>query len=950
MTNTVNFSVLSNWGTGFQGEITLTNGGDLLVSNWTLEFTSSFAITSIWNAEIVSRVGDRYVIRYANWQPNLEPGQSVTIGFIGTPVNGTVPPPTNYLLNGVAVSSGGSTPVLPSITLNDASIVEGNSGIRYLVYTVSLSAASTQTVTVNYGTSNGTAKAGEDYTALTGTLTFAPGETSKTLQIAIQGDTLVEANETLYLNLSNAVGAAIAKTQAIGTITNDDQAPAPTNGNIAVAFKVDSQWSSGFTGTITITNQGTTAINNWKLAFDSLFSITSLWNAQQLPGANGRYEVTNLSWNAQIPVNGSVSFGFNGTFTGSQVPAPTNYQFNGQLLSSLPSLSVNDVQLTEGNTGSFNAVFTVSLNAASSNPVTVSYTTADGTAKSLSDYTAIAGTLTFNPGETVKTVTVAVKGDTLYEGNENFFLNLSNPTQAIITDGQGIATIVDNDPAPLNLRINDVTITEGNAGLTNAVFTVSLSAVSSNIITVNYATQNGTAIAGSDYVSKTGTLTFSPGQLSQTITVSINGDTSFESNETFNVNLSNPTNAIINDALGVATISNDDPNPQKYVVAAYYPEWAIYDRNFQVKDIPANNLTHIFYAFAKIDNNGEVAIFDPWAATQITFNGKYTWDQSTANQAGNFAELRALKTENPHLTNMLSIGGWTLSSPFSDVALTDTSRKKFATSAVNFIVKYGFDGIDLDWEYPVGGGLDGNVNRPEDKQNYTLLVAELRQQLNLQQAKDGKTYQLTIASPAGFDKIANFDLGQMAPYLDFFNVMTYDYHGAWEKTTNHQAALYSNPNDPSTYKAQYNIASTIQQYKNAGVKAEDLVLGVPLYGRSWTGVPNINDGLFQSATGAGPGTWEAGNFDYKDLHQKINTANSGYVRYWDDVAKVPYIYNKSLGVFSTYEDKQSLGAKMDYLKTQGLGGMFFWEASGDLVSTHPDSLISLAANQLGVTV
>lgn len=948
--NTVAFSVLSNWGTGFEGQITLTNGGDLLVENWTLEFTSSFPITSLWNAEIVSRVGDRYTIRYPSWKPNLAPGESYSFGFLGTPVNGTVPAPTNYTLNGVPLSSGGS---LPTLSINNVSIVEGDSGVSYLVYTVSLSAASSQTVTVNYGTSDGTAKAGEDYTALTGTLTFSPGQTSKTIQIAIKGDTTIEANETFNLNLSNAVGATIAKAQGIGTITNNDQAPVVNNGNVAVNFKVDSQWNTGFTGTVTLTNQGTTVVNNWKLAFDSLFVITSLWNVQQLQAVNKHYEFANLSWNAQIPVGGSVSFGFTGDWAGGSVPTPSNYVFNGVSLggggsSPLPTLSINDVTIQEGNNAI--ALFTVSLNAASSQTVQVNYGTQNGTAIAGSDYQALTGTLTFAPGETRKTIAVNVLHDVITEGNETFSLNLAAPVNATIQDNQGIATILDKSPTLPGVSINDVNIVEGNSGITNANFTVTLSAVSTSPITVNYATQNGTALSGSDYTAKTGTLTFSPGQLSQTIAIAINGDTTFEGNETFNVNLSNPSNAAIIDGLGVGTITNDDSNPQKYVVGAYYPEWAIYDRNFQVKDMPAKNLTHIFYAFAKIDSNGEVATFDPWAATQITFNGKYTWEQSSANQAGNLAELKALKSQNPHLSNMLSIGGWTLSSPFSDVALTDASRKKFATSAVNFIVKYGFDGIDLDWEYPVGGGLEGNVNRPADKQNYTLLVAELRNQLNVQETKDGKDYQLTIAAPAGFDKIANFDLAGMAPYLDFFNVMTYDYHGAWEKQTNHQAALYSNPNDPSAYKAQYNIASTIQQYKNAGVKAEDIVLGAPLYGRSWTGVSSFNDGLFQSATGAGPGTWEAGSFDYKDLYQKVNNTNSGYVRYWDDVAKAAYVYNRSLGVFSTYEDKQSLGVKLDYLKTQGLGGLFFWEASADLPGTHADSLIGLAANQLGVVV
>ncbi len=165
-----------------------------------------------------------------------------------------------------------------------------------------------------------------------------------------------------------------------------------------------------------------------------------------------------------------------------------------------------------------------------------------------------------------------------------------------------------------------------------------------------------------------------------------------------------------------------------YVVGGYYTNWSTYGRNFQVADIPANKLTHVFYGFTKIEN-GAVALTDSYADTQKTF-GKYTWQQSDAGLAGNLAELKALKQSNPNLKTMMSVGGWTLSSPFSDAALTDSSRTKFASSAVQLMVKYGFDGLDIDWEYHVGGGDGGNINRPADKQNYNLLLQTLRQELN----------------------------------------------------------------------------------------------------------------------------------------------------------------------------------------------------------------------------
>ncbi len=226
-------------------------------------------------------------------------------------------------------------------------------------------------------------------------------------------------------------------------------------------------------------------------------------------------------------------------------------------VATLPALSINDVSLTEGNTGTTLAVFTVTLSASSPQTVTVQYATADGTASAASDYTATSGTLTFAPGVTSRTVTVAVTGDTRSEANETFFVNLSVPSNATIADGQGQGTIV-NDDLPA-LSINNVTVTEGNMGTTTAArFTVTLSAPSGQTVTVQYDTADGTATAGTDYTSTSGTLTFSPGTTIQTLSVTVNGDNVKESPETFFVNLSSASNATIATARGRGTIANDD--------------------------------------------------------------------------------------------------------------------------------------------------------------------------------------------------------------------------------------------------------------------------------------------------------------------------------------------------------------------------------------------------------
>jgi len=238
-----------------------------------------------------------------------------------------------------------------------------------------------------------------------------------------------------------------------------------------------------------------------------------------------------------------------------------------------PSISISDVTVTEGNTGTVSAAFTVSLSTATSAVVTVDYATADGSATAGSDYVAAAGTLTFAPGTTTQVVTVTVNGDTLVEGDETFVVNLSNAVGATIADAQGVGTILNDDaPPPVpSISISDVTVTEGNTGTVSAAFTVSLSTATSAVVTVDYATADGTATAGSDYVAAAGTLTFAPGTTTQVVTVTVNGDTLVEGDETFAVSLSNAVGATIADAQGVGTIRNDDSAPPAGTITVLDP-------------------------------------------------------------------------------------------------------------------------------------------------------------------------------------------------------------------------------------------------------------------------------------------------------------------------------------------------------------------------------------------
>jgi hypothetical protein len=223
-----------------------------------------------------------------------------------------------------------------------------------------------------------------------------------------------------------------------------------------------------------------------------------------------------------------------------------------------PSSSVGDATITEGNTGTTNATFTVTLSKAVGADVTVHYETANGSALAGSDYIAASGTVTIPAGQTSRTFTVAVKGDRVAEPTEYFTVNLSSPTNATIGDGQGTGTILDEDTSP-SISISDVTKYEGNSGTTKFVFTVSLSAASDSRVTVNFATSNGSAKKNdNDYVANSGKLTFAPGQTSKTITISVKGDKKKESDETFFVTLTKANGALIDDDQGVGTILNDD--------------------------------------------------------------------------------------------------------------------------------------------------------------------------------------------------------------------------------------------------------------------------------------------------------------------------------------------------------------------------------------------------------
>jgi chitinase len=353
--------------------------------------------------------------------------------------------------------------------------------------------------------------------------------------------------------------------------------------------------------------------------------------------------------------------------------------------------------------------------------------------------------------------------------------------------------------------------------------------------------------------------------------------------------------------------------PAAFKRVGYYTGWSTYS-DFQPADIDASKLTHINYAFANISSDGKIAVGDSWADVEKPFPG----DTADQPYKGNFYQLTKLKQQYPHVKTLISVGGWTWSEKFSDVALTEQSRTIFAESCLQFILKYGFDGIDLDWEYPVGGGEADNIKRPEDKQNFTLLLKRVRETLDAQSAKDGRTYLLTIAAGASSSYAANTELNFIHQYVDYIQLMTYDIHGSWDSMTGMNAPLYRDPESGLSW--EWSVQDTITLYVNKGVPAQKLVMGVPFYGRAYNQVTNLNNGLYQSFIGGGSA------ISYANLDANYINKN-GFIRFWEPDSKVPWLFNGSQ--FISFDDTESIGYKTSYIKANSLGGAMMWELSQD---------------------
>ncbi|MFI6594776.1 glycosyl hydrolase family 18 protein [Nonomuraea sp. NPDC050536] len=694
---------------------------------------------------------------------------------------------------------------------------------------------------------------------------------------------------------------------------------------------------SGTSAKFVIANNTTTALNGWTVVFDLPAGVTAA-NAQNgTISQNGRtVTLSPVYYNTTIAAGGSTE-PYSPTFTVSTAGAqPTGCRVNDVNCDGSPDAPPG----TPGNLRSpVKTTKTISLawDAATpgSLPIT-GYVISNGT-----EVTGTSATITGLTPNTSYTFTVKAKDrkGNLSPASSPLTVKTNNPSD-------------DTQPpsAPASLR---------STGKTSSTVSLAWNASTDNTGVANYDVYVGTSVAAT-VMGTTATISgLSP---STAYSFTVRARDLYDN---------------VSPASAAVSVTTSDVVETGYARVGYFVQWGIYGRQYFVKNLEttgnAAKLTHINYAFANLDpvnltclqgvtkgttqNPQDPSQGDGAGDAEADYGRPFSAAQSVDGVAdsgwdklqGNFNQLKKLKVKHPDLKVLISIGGWTYSKYFSDVAATDASRKKFVASCIDTYIKgnlpvyntYGgpgtaagiFDGIDIDWEWPGAEGHAGNHVSPNDKANLTLLLAEFRRQLDALTAQTGKRYQLTAFTPADPAKIAaGWDLPEVAKSLDIFNIQGYDFHGAgsdnsWEPNrTGHQGNLYLDTDDP--YSFHFSVENAVDVYLQAGVNPRKLTIGLAYYGRGWQQVTDGGkSGEWQAAQGAAPGQFqeEAGTRGYSNLVASV----PGCTVHHDEQAVATFCYTGGNGQWWTFDDTWSIGKKTAWLRGKNLLGAMIWEMSGD---------------------
>jgi chitinase len=332
-----------------------------------------------------------------------------------------------------------------------------------------------------------------------------------------------------------------------------------------------------------------------------------------------------------------------------------------------------------------------------------------------------------------------------------------------------------------------------------------------------------------------------------------------------------------------------------------------------VANIPVGQLTDIIYAFGEPGKGNICHAPDSHAQAQ-------------------FKNLRALRAAHPQVHLLLSIGGWGGAPQYSDAALTPRSRRAFAQSCIyQYVLQAGFDGLDVDWEFPVHGGVAGNPQRRQDKADVTALLAELRRQLDKLERSNHRHYYLTAATPTGrwqtggaYDPSDSYDFPAIVKYVDWLNVMTYDMNNGDSPVSNFNAPMHADPHDPTPAleRRWNNVSGAVTYYEQHGIPADKIVLGMPFYGLGYVGVSSKDHGRFSHYKIDYPET------PYSVVRAKLLT-DPAWQKHWSESAAAPWIYNVRTHTFFSYDDPRSMAVKAAFVKSRHLRGAMFWVLGED---------------------
>ncbi|MFG3258904.1 glycosyl hydrolase family 18 protein [Streptomyces sp. NPDC048172] len=728
---------------------------------------------------------------------------------------------------------------------------------------------------------------------------------------------------------------------AVAGLTTLGTAPARAAGSLTAAFSTSGSGSS-WTGKFVVKNSGDAAVDNWSLEFDLPDGVSVSGHTHGTAKVEGRHvTVTPAYYNARVPA-GRDTEPYSYTFQGSgPMTAPTGCLINGEKCDGSPAVP------PKAPTG-------LKVADTTARTVSLEWTPAAQGDFPVSSYEVLRGGTVVAASATPKATVRDLTPDTAYEFTVRAKDTRGNdgPASAPVT-ARTVDPASDTVPptAPRNLRAGEVTSS-----------TVALSwdpATDDKRVAAYDVYRDGALVESLPADTLTTTLTGLAPATKYALTVKARdaADNASPASATLDVTTK--------EAVGEGG----------YAKVGYFVQWGIYGRQYFVKDLDtsgaAAKLDVVNYAFANIDPKNLTCLNGVTKGTtqnpqdpnqgdgagdaEADYGRAFSAAQSVDGVAddgwgklrGNFNQLKKLKAKHPKLKVLVSLGGWTYSKYFSDVAKTDASRQKFVKSCVDMYIKGNlpayngaggdgvaagiFDGFDLDWEWPGSpDGHPGNHWSPEDKANNTALIAEFRKQLN---ALGGGHKLLSAFTPADPKKVdAGWDLKEIFKHMDFANVQGYDFHGSgsdnsWEPNrTGHQANLY--PDTQSPYPNDFSVDGAVRHYLDAGVSPRKLTVGFPFYGRGWQQVAEGGaKGEYQSANGAAPGQFqeEAGTRGYDNLVASLPNLTVHH----DEQSVSTYGYTGAGGQWWSFDDTWSIGKKTEYIKSKGLLGAMVWEMSGD---------------------